>query len=81
MAQRLGVSDQRASQIVQRLWCHRDRCRPPDGIWMPQVAKAERSGRPNGFTEASIAVARRFCAPLQQRRFASVSRSYPKRCM
>jgi len=63
-AQRLGVSDQRASQIVQRLWYHRDRCRPPDGIWMPQVAKAERSGRPNGFTEASIAVARRFCAPL-----------------
>ena len=28
MARRLGVSDQRASQIVQRLWYHRDRFRP-----------------------------------------------------
>ena len=35
MAWRLGVSDQRASQITRSLWYHRDRCRPPAGVWMP----------------------------------------------
>jgi hypothetical protein len=63
MARRLGVSDQRASQIVQRLWHHQERCRAPAGIWMPQVTNAERSGRPDGFTEAGVAAARRLCSP------------------
>ena len=50
MARRLGVSDQRASQIVRRLWYHRDRCRPPAGVWMPQVVEAERGGWPVEYT-------------------------------
>ncbi len=63
-ARRLGVSHQAVTQFVQRLWRVRDRARPPAGIWMPQIAEAERSGRPDGFTEASIAAARRLCSPL-----------------
>jgi len=60
MARRLGVSDQRASQIVQRLWYHRDRCRPPHGIWMPQVEEAERDGWPDGYTGEGMAATRGF---------------------
>lgn len=62
MAQRIGVSDQRASQIVQRLWYHRDRCRPPAGVWMPQITEADRDGWPDDFTAAGVAAVRRLCS-------------------
>jgi hypothetical protein len=60
MARRLGLSDQRASQIVQRLWYHRDRCRPPGGVWMPQVGEAERDGWPDGYTGGGVEATRGF---------------------
>jgi hypothetical protein len=63
MARRLGVSGQRASQITRRLWHHRDRCRPPDGVWMPQVGEAERDGWPNEYTGGGMEATRAFLAP------------------
>ena len=60
MARRLGVSDQRASQITGRLWYYRDRCRPPAGIWMPQVTVAERDGWPDGHTGMGMEATRGF---------------------
>ena len=60
MARRIGVSEQRTSQIVQRLWYHRNRRRPPDGVWMPQVEEAERDGWPDEYTGAGMEATRGF---------------------
>ena len=60
MARRLGVSDQRVSQLVGTLRQPRDRCRPPAGIWMPQVVEAERGGWPDGYTGRAIEATRGF---------------------
>ena len=60
MARRLGVSDQRASQIVQRLWYHRERCRPPAGVWLPQVVEAEADGWQEEYTGAGMEPTRAF---------------------
>jgi hypothetical protein len=60
MARRLGLSDERASQITQRLWYHRDRCRSPAGVWMPQVGEAERNGWPDGYAGEGVEATRGF---------------------
>lgn len=65
MARRLGVSDQRASQITGRLRYHRDRCRPAEGAWMPQLVEAERAGWPDGYTGEGMAATRGFFAPAE----------------
>jgi hypothetical protein len=56
----LGVLVQRASQITRRLWYHRDRCRPPAGVWMPQLGEAERDGWPDEYTGAGVEATRAF---------------------
>jgi hypothetical protein len=43
-ARRLGVSHQRMSQIVAQLYRARDRACPPEGIWMPQLDAADKTG-------------------------------------
>jgi hypothetical protein len=60
MARRLVVSDQRVSQLVGTLRQHRDRCRPPAGIWMPRVVEAERGGWPDRYTGRAIEATRGF---------------------
>ncbi len=62
-ARRIGVSNQRISQLVDQLQRHRERTRAPAGVWMPQVAEAERSCFPDEYTGAGIAAVRRFCSP------------------
>lgn len=58
----LGVTPARMYQIRDRLEYHRLRTQPPAGVWMPQVATAERFSWPDGYTEAGIAAAQAFFA-------------------
>ena len=59
-ALRLQRSEARIQQIRDQLLRHRDRCRPPDGVWMPQLTVAERDGWPSEYTEAGVEVTRGF---------------------
>ena len=59
-ARMLGVSPARVYQIQDALERHRIRARPPAGVWMPQMAEAERFGWPDDYTDAGIAVTRAF---------------------
>jgi hypothetical protein len=68
----LGVSYQRIYQLEQQLANHRTRTAPPAGVWMPQVAQAERTGWPDGYTEMGIAAVTRFVTPQQPALWAEV---------
>jgi hypothetical protein len=57
-AETLGVSYQRVQQISAQLHRNRDRARPPDGIWMPQVDAAVREGWPDGYTALGVGAIR-----------------------
>jgi len=59
-ARRLNRSDARIQQIRDSLLRHRDRARPPEGVWMPQVVEAERDGWPEGYTGAGVEATRAF---------------------
>jgi len=59
-ARRFNRSDARIQQIRDSLLRHRDRRRPPGGVWMPQLGEAERSGWPGGYTEAGMEATREF---------------------
>jgi len=59
-ANRLGVTTARAYQIERQMWHHRNRTRPPDGFWMPQVAAAEENGWPAECTQAGVEAIREF---------------------
>jgi hypothetical protein len=37
---------------------NRDRAKPPDGIWMPQVDTALRDGWPDGYTALGVGAIR-----------------------
>jgi hypothetical protein len=58
----LGVTSARIYQIQDQLERHRIRARPPSGVWMPQIAAAERFGWPDDYTGAGIAATRDFFA-------------------
>jgi hypothetical protein len=57
-AEILGVSRQRVQQISAQLQRNRDRAKPPDGIWMPQVDAAMRDGWPDGYTALGVGAIR-----------------------
>jgi hypothetical protein len=57
-AETLGVTHQRISQIAMQLQRNRDRAKPPDGIWMPQVDTALRDGWPDGYTALGVGAIR-----------------------
>jgi len=57
---RLGVSYQRIHQLERQLRRNRGRAQPPAGIWMPQIAEAERDGWSNEFTPLGINAIRSF---------------------
>lgn len=59
-ARRLNRSDARIQQIRDSLLRHRDRCRLPEGVWMPQVGAAERDGWPEGYTAGGVEATRAF---------------------
>lgn len=59
-ARRLQRSETRIQQIRDQLLHHRDRCRPPEGAWMPQLIEAERVGWPDEYTGEGMAVTRGF---------------------
>ncbi|MCJ7780254.1 MAG: hypothetical protein MUQ27_05465, partial [Acidimicrobiia bacterium] len=58
-ARRRGVTRSAMYQNRNRLLRRRDRCRPPKGIWMPQVGDAERDGW-LGYTERGVEATRGF---------------------
>lgn len=62
-ARRLDVSYQRIYQLEQQLSKHRTRSAPPAGVWMPQVADAERGSWPYGYTDAGITAITEFVSP------------------
>ena len=59
-ARRLNRSDARIQQIRDSLLRHRDRARPPAGVWMPQVGEAERDGWPEEYTGEGMEATREF---------------------
>ena len=63
-ALRLQRSQARIQQIRDQLLRNRDRCRPPGGVWMPQVAVAERDGWPGGYTDRGVEETRGFIEPV-----------------
>ncbi len=61
-ALRLQRSQARIQQIRDQLLRNRERCRPPAGVWMPQIEVAERDGWPEGYTETGVEATRGFLA-------------------
>jgi hypothetical protein len=59
-ARRRGVTRSAMYQNRNRLLRKRDRARPPDGVWMPQVREAERDGWPDTYTGEGMAATREF---------------------
>jgi hypothetical protein len=53
-AQRLGVSRQRISQIINQLHRRREVARPATGSWLPQIAIADQTHWPNGYSQLGI---------------------------
>jgi hypothetical protein len=65
-ARMLGVTSARMYQIQDALERHWTRACPPAGVWIPQVAAAERFGWPDAYTGAGIGAIRAFfAAPLR----------------
>jgi len=62
-SRRIGRSRVRVGQLRRRLVVLRDRCRPAEGVWMPQIGGAERDGWPDGYTGEGMAATRGFFAP------------------
>jgi hypothetical protein len=53
-AERLKVSRQRISQIVNQLHKRMEEARPANGIWLPQIRVADRTRWPDGYTQRGI---------------------------
>jgi hypothetical protein len=53
-AQRLKVSRQRISQIVNQLHKRMELARPTGGAWLPQIRVADETYWPSGYTQRGI---------------------------
>lgn len=53
-ARRLNVSSQRIYQVVDQLHRRMEKARPSSGAWLPQIAIADETDWPSGYTQRGI---------------------------
>ena len=63
-ARHLDRSQARIQQIRDQLLRHRDRCRPPAGVWMPQLVVAESDGWSDEYKGEGMVATRGFFDPV-----------------